>query len=40
MFWGMFVLVNFGCDVGLFVVDFELREERERRETLDQLKDF
>jgi hypothetical protein len=25
-------LVNFGCDVGLFVVDSDLRRERERRE--------
>ncbi len=37
-------LVNFGCDVGLFVVDSDLRRgrerERERKETLDQLKDF
>jgi hypothetical protein len=26
----MVVLVNFGCDVGLFVVDSDLRRERER----------
>jgi hypothetical protein len=28
----MVVLVNFGCDVGLFVVDSNLRRKREKRD--------